>query len=102
MQHPKYFSRCAFVLQVEADFLSQAGFSGVVLWGPELAALDADGDEATNGEELGDRDGTWQQGDANPEGEIFFPWDAESTPPPAPTAIETAGWGQIKLLLDSE
>ena len=68
--------------------------------------LDADGDGATNGEELGDPDGTWQQGDANPEGEIFFPWDAESTPPPppppAPTAVETTGWGQIKLLLDSE
>ena len=98
--------RNAFGLQIEADFLSQAGFSGVVLWGPELAALDADGDGATNGEELGDPDGTWQQGDANPEGEIFFPWDAESTPPPppppAPTAIETAGWGQIKLLLDFE
>lgn len=98
--------RNAFGLQIEADFLSQAGFSGVVLWGPELAALDADGDGATNGEELGDPDGTWQQGDANPEGEIFFPWDAESTPPPpppsAPTAIETTGWGQIKLLLDSE
>ena len=41
--------------------------------GTRTAALDADGDGATNGEELGDPDGTWQQGDANPEGENFFP-----------------------------
>ena len=98
--------RNAFGLQIEADFLSQAGFSGVVLWGPELAALDADGDGATNGEELGDPDGTWQQGDANPEDEVFFPGDAESTPPPppplVPTAIETTVWGQVKLFLETE
>ena len=96
--------RNAFGLQIEADFLSQAGFSGVVLWGPELAALDADGDGATNGEELGDPDGTWQQGDANPEDEVFFPGDAESMPPPppVPTAIETTVWGQVKLFLETE
>ena len=99
-------ARNAFGLQIEADFLSQAGFAGVVLWGPELASLDADGDGATNGQELGDPDGTWVQGDANPEGEIFLPWDAESTPPPppapAPTAIEATGWAQIKVLVAQE
>lgn len=37
-----------------------------VLWGPELAALDSDGDGYTNGEELGDPLGLWAIGDANP------------------------------------
>ena len=99
-------ARNAFGLQIETDFLSQAGFAGVVLWGPELASLDADGDGATNGEELGDPEGTWQQGDANPEGDIFFPWDAESTPPPppapVPTAVEATGWAQVKVLIAQE
>ena len=89
--------RNSFGTQVEGDFLSQAGFAGVVQWGPELAALDADGDGATNGEELGDPDGSWVQGDANPAGEVFRPWDAESTPPaPMPTAVESSGWAEIK------
>lgn len=95
--------RNAFGQQVEADFLSQAGFAGDVLWGPELAALDADGDGATNGEELGDPEGSWQAGDSNPEGEVFRPWDAESTPPaPLPTAVQAAGWAQIKRLMEVE
>jgi hypothetical protein len=89
--------RNSFGTQVEGDFLSQAGFAGVVQWGPELAALDADGDGATNGEELGDPDGSWVQGDANPAGEVFRPWDAESTPlAPMPTAVESSGWAEIK------
>ncbi len=95
--------RNAFGLQIEADFLSQAGFAGIVLWGPELAALDADGDGATNGEELGDPEGVWQAGDPNPAGDIFLPWDAESTPPPPPapepTAVEETGWARIKSLI---
>ncbi len=92
--------RNSFGIQIQSGFLSQAGFAGVVLWGPELAALDADGDGATNGEELGDPTGSWQQGDANPEGEVFRPWDAESTPPaPLPTAVESSGWAQIKRLI---
>ncbi len=99
-------ARNAFGLQIEADFLSQSGFAGVVLWGPELASLDADGDGATNGQELGDSDGTWLQGDANPEGELFLPWDAESTPPPppppVPTAVEAVGWAQVKALIAQE
>ncbi len=35
-------------------------------WGPELAALDSDGDGFTNGEELQDPDGIWSEGFANP------------------------------------
>ena len=93
-------ARNSFGLQIQNGFLSQAGFAGIVQWGPELAALDADGDGATNGEELGYPTGSWQQGDANPEGEVFRPWDAESTPPaPMPTAVESSGWAKIKRLI---
>jgi hypothetical protein len=37
-----------------------------VFWGPELAALDSDGDGFTNGEELQDPDGLWSEGSPNP------------------------------------
>ena len=65
--------RNAFGLEIEANFLTAAGAAGDVLWGPELAALDSDGDGVSNGAELGDPDGTWVAGDANPEGETFAP-----------------------------
>lgn len=35
-------------------------------WGPELAALDSDGDGFTNGEELQDPNGLWTEGSSNP------------------------------------
>jgi len=35
-------------------------------WGPELAALDSDGDGFTNGEELQDPNGTWQPSQSAP------------------------------------
>ncbi|MGQ9592611.1 MAG: hypothetical protein ACUVYA_20215 [Planctomycetota bacterium] len=35
-------------------------------WEPELALLDSDGDGRTNGEELGDREGTWRPGASDP------------------------------------
>jgi hypothetical protein len=56
-------ARNAFGLQVESSFLNVAG---TVVWGPALAALDADGDGYTNGEELGDPTGAWRPGNANP------------------------------------
>jgi len=37
-----------------------------VFWGPELAALDSDGDGFTNGEELQDPDGLWSEGSPSP------------------------------------
>ncbi len=37
-----------------------------VFWGPELAALDSDGDGITNGVELLDPDGTWVMRDPHP------------------------------------
>ena len=52
-----------FGLTVEGDFLTAINLSGNVIWGPELAAIDSDGDGFTNGEELGDPEGTWQPGD---------------------------------------
>lgn len=93
--------RNAFGLELETNFLTAAGAAGDVIWGPELAALDSDGDGVSNGAELGDPDGTWVVGDANPEGETFHPGDPESTPPlpPPDTAVEETTWGQIKHLI---
>jgi Cu/Zn superoxide dismutase len=52
-------------------------------WGPELAALDSDGDGFTNGEELGDPDGSWSPGDPSPghPALIARPGSNRSTPP---------------------
>lgn len=51
-------------------------------WGPELAALDSDGDGFTNGEELQDPDGTWVQGDPQPGDSslVTNPGDSDSKP----------------------
>ena len=119
--------RNAFGLELETNFLTAAGAAGDVIWGPELAALDSDGDGVSNGAELGDPDGTWVVGDANPEGDddgeddgeeedhgehghegdsslagkVFNPGDPTSTPPTAShdTAVEGSTWGQIKKLI---
>jgi len=37
-----------------------------IFWSPTLAAKDSDGDGRTNGEELGDPEGTWESGDPRP------------------------------------
>lgn len=95
--------RNAFGQMVGTDFLTGAGFVGDVVWGPELAKLDADGDGFTNGEELGDPDGSWAIGDAAPgdPGAVTKPWDAESHPPEkeVPTAVESSTWGEVKKLV---
>lgn len=92
-------ARNAFGLTVQADFLTAVNFSGNVVWGPELAAIDSDGDGFTNGEELGDPDGTWVIGDPNPEvDEVFAPGNPESHPP-EPTAVEESTWGSVKTLI---
>ena len=116
--------RNAFGLELETNFLTAAGPAGDVIWGPELAALDSDGDGVSNGAELGDPDGTWVAGDADPAGDddseeedhgehghegdaslagkVFNPGDPTSTPPPAPhddTAVEVSTWAQIKHLI---
>ncbi|MBN2000911.1 T9SS type A sorting domain-containing protein [candidate division KSB1 bacterium] len=71
-------SRNDFGKQIAAGFLQD----GDLVWSPELAALDADGDGATNGEELQNPGGTWKIGDAAP-GNIDLvtnPGDAASVP----------------------
>ena len=89
-------ARNPFGLTIEADFLS--GFD--VVWGPELAAIDSDGDGFTNGEELGDPEGTWAIGDDNPEvDEVYFPGDADSHPPERPTAVEESTWASVKSVI---
>ena len=92
-----------FGIEIATNFLTSAGAPGDVIWGAELAALDSDGDGASNGAELGDPDGTWVAGDDNPEGEAFHPGDPESTPPlpPPDTAVEETTWGQIKKLISA-
>ncbi|MFC2135719.1 T9SS type A sorting domain-containing protein [Bacteroidota bacterium] len=51
-------------------------------WGPELAAIDSDGDGYTNGEELQDPDGTWMYGDPEPGDQslVSNPGDPNNTP----------------------
>ena len=59
-----------FGMEIVTNFLTAAGEAGDVIWGPELAALDSDGDGASNGAELGDPEGTWVVVvDASPEGD---------------------------------
>ena len=90
--------RNAFGLEIENGFLDD---NGDVIWGAELAALDSDGDGASNGLELGDPEGTWVAGDADPEN-AFHPGDPDSTPPlpePEPTAVAVSSWAQIKALI---
>ncbi len=58
--------RNAFGQQIEAGFLNPPGPTGAVVWGAELAALDADADGLTNGAELQDPTGAWRPGDPQP------------------------------------
>jgi glucose/arabinose dehydrogenase len=58
--------RNPFGQQIEAGFLSAPGPTGVVLWGPELAGLNADGDGRSNGAELQDPTGAWSVGQPQP------------------------------------
>jgi hypothetical protein len=47
-------------------------------WDASLAHKDSDGDKMTNGQELGDPDGTWKKGDSDPSGPVFNPGSAAS------------------------
>ena len=75
-----------------------------VFWGPELAALDSDGDGFTNGEELGDPQGIWEEGNESPGNadEITHPGDPASHPPEddTPTAVAESSWGKLKRLAE--
>lgn len=92
-------ARNAFGRMVEADFLTARSFSGDVIWGPALAALDADGDGATNGEELQDPEGAWQPGQPQPGDPALVtkPWDPASMPEKRPeTAVVALTWARLK------
>jgi len=56
--------------------------NGNVIWGPELAALDSDGDGSTNGEELQDPEGKWKTGDKDPGNSelVSHPGDSSNKP----------------------
>jgi hypothetical protein len=90
-------ARNSFGLEIENGFLD--GFD--VVWGPELAALDSDGDGVTNGQELLDPEGVWNIGDANPGDPelITLPYDADSFSLPDMTAVVSSTWAQIKSKL---
>ena len=69
--------RNVFGQQVENN-LTQPGSAGDVQWG-QIYNLDADGDGYTNGEELGDPNGTWTIGDPDPAGMTSRPADSSDT-----------------------
>ena len=71
--------RNVFGSVVESGFLNGMGASATVNWNAGLAALDSDGDGATNGEELGDPDGDGVPVDG---AVVTNPADSASTPPP--------------------
>ena len=72
-------ARNVFGSVVESGFLNGMGASATVNWNAGLAALDSDGDGATNGEELGDLDGDGVPVDG---AVVTNPGDSASTPPP--------------------
>ncbi len=72
--------RNPFGQMVEASFLNA---TGDVIWGPDLAGLDADGDGVSNGLELQDPNGLWTIGQPAPGNPalVSLPGDANSVPP---------------------
>ena len=73
-------ARNDFGSEIEANYLDNAGSSGNVTWGSQLAQIDSDGDGFTNGWELGDPDGNWVIGNDDPGSTQFVtnPGDASS------------------------
>jgi hypothetical protein len=73
-------TRTAFGALVLSSYLDG---SGNVLWGPELAAADADGDGYSNGHELEDPFGVWTSGSSAPgeTGLVSNPGLSTSSPP---------------------
>ena len=76
---PSGGARNSFGTAVAAGLTSPAA-EALAGWGPLLAGLDSDGDGFTNGEELGDPDGTWTVGDPNPTFDATNPGDPDSFP----------------------
>lgn len=93
-------TRNTFGKTVESSFLSSPGSSGNVVWGPDLAAIDSDGDGFTNGEELQDPNGTWIQGQPAPGNAslVTNPGNANSKPDPTSVFENSVIPGQFVLL----
>jgi len=87
----------SFGAMIYARFLTDTSFLGAVVWGPALAALDADGDGATNGEELQDPEGGWRVGQPDPgdAAAVTEPWNPESRPR-EPSAVAASAWAAVK------
>ena len=64
-----------------SDGITTSVFTAPAGWGPVLAGLDSDGDGFTNGQELGDPNGSWTVGDPNPTFDATNPGNATSFPP---------------------
>ncbi len=79
-------SRNDFGSMVENDFLS----GGNVVWGPALAAADADGDGFTNGHELEDPFGLWTSGTTNPGTPSFVTAPGSNSSIPSGEAAKTS------------
>jgi hypothetical protein len=56
-------------------------------WGPQLAALDSDGDGFTNGEELQDPEGVWTPGSPAPGNPDLVTLPGDSTSKPSVTSV---------------
>ncbi len=56
------------------------------VWNAAVATPDSDGDVYSNGTELGDPNGTWRPGQANPSGAVYNPGDPNSHPGATATA----------------
>jgi len=68
-------------------------------WGPELAALDSDGDGFTNGEELQDPNGLWTEGSANPGDPTLV--THPGSPDDFPTSVDDLNNSPIEFALHS-
>ncbi len=84
-----------FGKDIEENFLKD----GDVVWGPELANLDSDGDGFTNGEELQDPNGEWQSGEADPGNAnlVSLPGDDQSTPPQSSVSRSIAAVNSLSI-----
>lgn len=78
---------------VEKMFLDVPGATGNVEWNPYLAALDADLDGVSNGEELQDRFGVWVNSDPAPGGAAFVT---------LPGSFSSSPWRSLTLTVTDE
>lgn len=83
----------------ELEYLSTGNW-----WSPFIASIDSDGDGYTNGQELLDASGTWQEGDAQPIGIATNPGDGnenQDNPPPPTPEPPTSDAFKIDMYSDS-